>query len=145
MINDGKWYSCWAPDINSLDWIWLPIFKACILYYLLLPRDAMLAPYSLSLYVSLSVTSQNDWRIELVFLSTYPALCCKEILVSPKLGYFPLKLCPTLRTYKISPRQVDRVINKTHRSSSTVELVDDTYATVDESWLFTTSPTTVAV
>ena len=32
-----------------------------------------------------------------------------------------------------------------HASSSTVELVDDTYTTVDESWLFTTSQSTVTL
>jgi len=28
---------------------------------------------------------------------------------------FPLEVCPKLRSYKISPRQVDRVVNKTRR------------------------------
>ena len=32
-----------------------------------------------------------------------------------KLGYFPLGLCPKLWTWKISPLQVDRVVNKTRR------------------------------
>ena len=32
-----------------------------------------------------------------------------------KLGYFRLDLCPKLRTSKISPRQVDRVVDKARR------------------------------
>ena len=49
-----------------------------------------------------------------------------------------------LQTQKISPG-VDRVVNKNSSSSSstTVEFVDDTYTTVDESWLFTTSRSSV--
>jgi len=36
--------------------------------------------------------------------------------VLQKLGYFPLGCCPKLLTKKISPWQVDRVVNKTsHR------------------------------
>jgi len=35
-----------------------------------------------------------------------------------KIGYFPVELCPRLRTPKISPRQVDRVVSKTRRRSS---------------------------
>ena len=33
-------------------------------------------------------------------------------------GFFPLGLFPKLWTYKISPRQVDCVVNKTHRRSN---------------------------
>jgi len=52
-----------------------------------LPRDAMLSRYMLSYCI------ETTGRIELVFgmdASTYPALCCKEIWVSPKIsvGYF---------------------------------------------------------
>jgi len=32
-----------------------------------------------------------------------------------KMEYFNLELCPKLRTEKISPRQVDRIVNKTRR------------------------------
>ena len=32
--------------------------------------------------------------------------------VFPKIGYFPLELCLKLRTYTISPRQVDRFSTK---------------------------------
>ena len=58
---------------------------------------------------------ERTGRIELFLArtlpSTYPTLCCKEIWVSPKLGYFPLELCAKLRTWKISPWQVDRVVS----------------------------------
>jgi len=63
--------------------------------------------------------------------------------VKSKYGYIPLGLCSKLRTWKISPRQVDRVVNNSS-SSSTVEFVD-TYTTIDESWLFTTSWSTVTI
>jgi len=49
--------------------------------------------------------------------STYPTLCCKESLVSPKFGSYFWD-CPKLRTWKFSPRQVDRVVNKTRRRRS---------------------------
>ena len=81
---------------------------------------------SVCLSVCPSVTSryciERTARIELFLAwtlpSTYPTLCCKEIWVSPKLGYLPLELCAKLRTWKISPRQVDRVVIKTRRRSS---------------------------
>jgi len=38
-------------------------------------------------------------------------MCYKEIWVSWKLGYFPVELCPKLRTLKISPWQVDHIVN----------------------------------
>ena len=44
-------------------------------------------------------------------------------------GYFPLELWPKLRTYKISPRQVNRVVNKTRRRWSLL-------TTADAPWLF---------
>ena len=53
---------------------------------------------------------ESSWFLAGRFPSTYPTLCCKEIWYLHKLGYFPLGLCPKLR--KISPRQVDRVVNK---------------------------------
>jgi len=37
-----------------------------------------------------------------------------------KLEHFYLELCPKPRTYKISPRQVDRVVNKTCRRRSSL-------------------------
>jgi len=71
-------------------------------------RDAMLARYSMDLSVSASVTTrcsvETDEEIELILTqrltSTYSALCCKGIRVSPKYGYFPLESCSQLRALK---------------------------------------------
>ena len=63
-----------------------------------------------------------------------------------KYGYFPLGLCPRLRTWKISPRQVDRVVNKTrHRRRRRSSLLTPIRRTVDGSYLFTTSLSIVTV
>ena len=51
-------------------------------------------------------------------LPIYPTVCCCIIRKSgylQKLGYFPQRLCATFRTLKISPRQVDRVVNSNGR------------------------------
>jgi len=50
--------------------------------------------------------------------SISPALCYNENLKSPKVRVLSSGSCPELWTYKISPRQVDRVVNKTRRRSS---------------------------
>jgi len=65
------------------------------------------------------VLYRNDWTNRAVFLPwrlrfTYPTLCFKEIWVSPKLGTSLWDFAPKLSTWKILPRQVDRVINETH-------------------------------
>ena len=67
------------------------------------------------------------------FLLPIPHCVIRKFGYIQKLGYFPLEVCPD------ASRQVDRVVNNSSSSSSSsiVELVDDTYATVDESWLFT--------
>jgi len=105
--------------------------------------------------VCLSVTSrqciETIGRIELVFdmglPSTYPTLCFKESWVSPKIRVGLLPAGTLFQTsdfkIKISPRQVDCVVNNS--SSSMVEFVDDTYMTIDESWLFTTIRSTVTL
>jgi len=60
-------------------------------------------------------------RIELVLAWGYltqsrrPALCYKEISVSPKIRVLPPGTLPQTPDFKISPRQVDRVVNKTRR------------------------------
>ena len=51
----------------------------------------------------------------------------------------PLELCPELWTWKISPRQVDRVVNNTRQRPSLLT----TPTTVDASWLFTARRSTV--
>ena len=75
------------------------------------------------------------WRLS----STYLLLCFKEILVPLIIRVLP---CGTLSQTSnlenfVRALQVDRVVNDS--SASTVELVDDTYRTIDESWLFTAS------
>ena len=99
---------------------------ACFDSHVLLPRDAMLVRYMLSSCVRPSVcpsATLTSWywnettgRIELVFgtwrlPSTYPTLCYRlnEIRVSPS------GTLSWTRTSKISPRQVDRVVNNTRR------------------------------
>ena len=80
--------------------------------------------------VRLSVTSrcciETTGRIELVFgtqVSFHPAhtFCViRKFRYLQKLGYFHLKLCSILRTWKISPRQVDLVVNNTRRRRSSL-------------------------
>jgi len=59
---------------------------------------------------------ETTGRIEVVFgmwaIFTYPVQCfAKKLGYLCKYGYYPLELCPKLWTWKISPRQVDRVVN----------------------------------
>jgi len=63
----------------------------------------------------------------------------------PKLGYFFVGLCPKLRTSKIFRHVASKRRSRyqQHSLSSTVEFLDDTYTTIDESWLFTASQLTV--
>jgi len=42
--------------------------------------------------------NEPSWFLARRLPPTYPTLCYKESWVSPKLGYFPLGLCPKLRT-----------------------------------------------
>jgi len=66
------------------------------------------------------VLYRNDWtnRAGLWhrgFLPPVPHRVVRKYGYLQKLGFFPLRLCPKLRTSKISPRQLDRVVNKTRR------------------------------
>ena len=55
----------------------------------------------------------------------------------PKLGYFRLELYPNFRLIKnFATTSRSKCQQNSSSSSSTVKLVDDTYTTVDESWLF---------
>jgi len=77
--------------------------------------------------------------------STYPPLCCKEIRVSPKikvLGFGTLSRTSDLENFATASRSR---CQQHSSSSSTVELVGDTFTTVDESWLFTTSRSTATL
>ena len=102
--------------------------------------------------VCLSDTSrcciETTGRIELVLArrlpSTYHTLCYKKIWVSPKTGVLPsgtLSKTPDLENFATASRS--RCQQNSSSSSSTVEFVDDIYTTDDESWLFTTSRSTV--
>ena len=105
-------------------------------------------PSATGLSLRPSVTSrycvETTGQIELVLARmlrcTYPTLCCKGIWVSPKIRVHFSELCPKLRTLN---KQNFATVSRSHcqqnsssSSSTTVELVDDTYTTVDESWLF---------
>jgi len=81
---------------------------------------SLLARYMLSSCVRLSQASLVSKRLDESSWFWHgdfhlSKLCYKEIFISPKLGYFSLTLCSKLRTLKISPRHVDRVVNKTRR------------------------------
>jgi len=93
-----------------------------------LPHDAMVARSmlfhaSVSLSVRPSVTSriaskrldESSWFLTRNFPSTCHTLCYKEIWVSPKIRARPSGISCQTATLKISPRQVDRVVNKTRR------------------------------
>ena len=94
-----------------------------------LPRDAIVCGICCRrvsiLFVRLSachkpVLYRNDWTNRAGFwhrglLPHIPRCVIRKYGYLQKLGYFPLELCPKLRTWKISPRQVDRVVNKTRR------------------------------
>jgi len=88
------------------------------------------------------VLYRNDWTNRADFWhSTCPIVCYKEIWVSSKIRVHPsgtLSQTPD-SVKKISPQQVDRAVNKTSRSLSMIELVDDTCMTIGKLWLFTTS------
>jgi len=78
--------------------------------------------------------------------STYHTLCYEEIWVSPKIRVLlsgTLFQTPDLENFATSSRSSCE--HNSSSSSSTVELVDDTYTTIDESRLFTTSRSTVTV
>jgi len=77
--------------------------------------------------------------------STYPTLSYEKILVSPRIGVLPsgtLSETLNLENFATASRSHCQQ-NLSSSSSSTVELVDDTYTTVDESWLFSTSRSNV--
>ena len=116
-----------------------------------IPRDAMLAWYMLSSCVRPSVgpsvclsacpshagvvskrLDESSW-----FLArrTYPTLCYKEIWVSPKIRVLPsvtLSQTPDLENFATASGSRCQQ-NSSSSSSSTVEFVDDTYTTIDES------------
>ena len=105
------------------------------------------------LSVCLSVTSRycikTTRRIELGFgmqaFTTYHTLCYNGTLVSLKIR--ALRSVTLLQTLDFKNFATCRSRCQQHSSSSlsTVEFVDDTYTTIDESWLFITSRSTVTL
>ena len=124
-----------------------------------LPRDATLARYMLSSCVRpfvrpsvclpvchKPVLYQNDWFLPRRLPSTYPTLCCKEIWVSPKIMALPSgTLFQTLDLENFATASRSRCQQNSSSQSSTVEFVDDTYTTIDESRPFTTSRSAVTL
>ena len=79
------------------------------------------------------------WRI----LSTYSTLCYKKSWVSARvLPSGTSSQTPGLENFAMTSRSHRQ---QNSPSSSTVELVDDTYTTIDELWLFNTSRSTVTL
>jgi len=112
-------------DIRVNSFSTIRCSKVCIVCTFL-PHDAKLARYMLSVCVRLSVRHthqtlhRNDWMNRAWHESFLPPilLCYEDIQVDPKIRALPPDLCRKLWTEKISPRQVDRVVNKTRRRSS---------------------------
>jgi len=88
-------------------------------------------------------TNRAGFGMEASFHLGYPTLCYKEIWVSPKIRALPsgtLSQTPNLENFATASRSR---YQQNSSSTSTVELVDHTCTTVDESWLFTASRSTV--
>ena len=115
-----------------------------------LPRDVTLERYMLS-RVRLSQTGialkrlrESSWVLVWRLPSTYPTLCCKKMWVSSKIRVLPSGTLSQTPDFAIASRS--RCKQQLSSSpSSTVEFVDDTYTTIDESWLFSTSRSTVTL
>ena len=89
---------------------------------------------------------ESNWYLAWRHPSSYPTLCCKKIRISPKIRVLPcgtLSRTSDLENFTTASRW--RCQQNSSSSSSTVELVDDTYTTIDKSWLFTTSRSTVTL
>ena len=88
-----------------------------------LPRDAMLARYLLCQSVrplQAGIVSkrldESRWFLAWRLPPAYPTPCCKEIWMSPEICVLPPRnFLPNSGLKTVSPRQVDRVINKTRR------------------------------
>ena len=117
----------------------------------ILTRGAMLARHFLSSCVRPSVTSrcciETTGRIELLarrLPSNYPTLRYKEIWISPKIRVrYIWNFAPNSELRKF--RHGKSIALSTKLVVVVVEFVDDTYTTIDESWMFTTSRSTVTL
>ena len=112
----------WGRSLVS--WIYLP---ASSFFYSILRRNTSYG----SVYVCLSqsvtrCSVETDGQIELAFdtkvLFDLSSSCSHPVIRKfgylQQCSYFRLELCPKLWPKKISPRQVDHVLDKTHRRSS---------------------------
>ena len=109
---------------------------------MLLPRVRLSVRPSLAHIVSKRL-DESSWVLAWRLPPTYPTLYYEEIGVSLKTRALPSGTVSQLRTLKKNSPRRSRCQQNSSSSSSTVELVDDTYTTIDESWLFTTSRRTV--
>jgi len=81
---------------------------------------------------------ESSWVLAQRFPLTYPTLCYREIRVSPKIRVLTSgTLQQTLYLENVATASRSCCRQNSSLSSSTVELVDDHYITIDESWLFT--------
>ena len=95
----------------------------CVVFYraTLRKRDICYCHVSVCMSICYKpVLYRNDWTNRAGFwhggfLPSIPHYVVRKFAYLQKLRYFPLALCPKLRTWKILPRQVDRVVNKTLR------------------------------
>ena len=83
---------------------------------------------------------RNTGRVGLL-LSTYRTLCFKEIVYLQNKGTFLWNFVRNCEIKNLAKASRSRC----QQDSSTVDPVDDTYTTVDESWLFTTRRSTVTL
>jgi len=60
----------------------------------------------------------SSWFLACRLPSICPTLFCEEVRIPTKKRVLPSGTFSKLRTMKISPRQVDRVVNKTRRRSN---------------------------
>jgi len=89
---------------------------------------------------------ESRWFLTLVWKlpSAYPTLCYKEIWVSPKIGYLPLGFYSGVRKFRLHGKS-KALSTELLVVESIVEFVDDTYMTIDKSWLFSTSRSAVTL
>jgi len=90
------------------------------------------------------VLHRKDWTNRVNFwhggfLPPIPHCVVRKFAYLQKLGYFRLGLCSKSGLRKLRHgKYIARCQQNSLSSLSTVELDDDTYTTVAESWLFTT-------
>ena len=123
-------------------------------FFTLLPRDALLARYMLSSRVRLSVCHKlvlyrND-RTNRAGFGTGTSFHQSHTVIR-KYGYLQKIRALSTATLSQTPDLENVAAASQSRCqqhsllSSTVEFVDDTYTTINESWLFTTNRSTVTL